>query len=107
MNSILKNGVTILRCANWALNTLHFQIKKIVEQNSITNLQIKQFLDAIDQEAHGAGTIRVDISNFFDGQGLILLDDIVKKVIDNIEKAHTFHESLAPCLRDFEQKILN
>lgn len=64
-NWILKNGKDILCLSNRALQRLQVKISELIESQNIRDEIILDFVERMDQDIYGGGTILLDINNFF------------------------------------------
>lgn len=89
-NYILKNDNPILRCSNWAMEVFYERLNTIVHDSGINDETLNDFLEHLNQEIYGHGTIYIEITNYFDDYDskklpLKLFYELVDKTIEKIK----------------------
>ena len=113
-NYILNNDIDILRCANWAMDLILTSLKEAarlegMEQNPILN----GFLEKLDQECYGRGSVYVDISEYFDQEASVkklpfaLLYKLVGIAIDRIKRDAKLDPRFIVKLEEFKERIVS
>ena len=109
-NYILKHGVEILRCSNWAMEVVYDNLKEIVQSEGLDNELLIKFLEHLDQNTYGRGCIYIDITDFFNHSSnklpITLLVDLVEKVIKKIKLSNTFDASFINLLEEFKHNLV-
>jgi hypothetical protein len=112
-NYIEKDTVDILKCSNWAMRALHYNLEEVIHQENFdkhTQDILNDFLERLDQNVYGAGCVVVDISDYFGSKDkqlpLSLFFALIQKTIEKIENKNTFDETYINLLEQFKAKIL-
>lgn len=105
-NYILKNDKVILRCSNWAMEVLYENLLKAANDLKLTtNSSLMSFIEKLDQNTYGRGSIYVDLARLtYMPKMLETISILASHAIEKIKKNHD--QSLIDILGQFQKNIV-
>jgi len=109
MNTILKNNIVILHCANWLLEILYQYLDQVKSSKKCSiNDPIRELVDSLNQGVYGWGNIQIELSDHIaSDQEYFQFQQLVLQAIENIGQKGTLHPDALALLNRFATKIVS
>lgn len=109
-NYILKKDTVLLRLNNLNMEAFYENLYFIVKERTISDNNLLDFIEHLDQNEYGRGCVYVDLSDYFDLEkdktSIQLLYELVGETIKLIKLKNHYHPSLISVLIEFHDKII-